>query len=576
MIKKLILENFILIEKLELEFQKGLNVITGETGAGKSILIGAIDLVLGSSVRSDIAYQKELPVYIQADFSLEKMNPQLMNLIEDLELDVSDNELFFVKRITAQGKATSYINGLRVTNSVISKFRDILVDFHNQNDQQQLLKPEYQLDILDSYGGLISMRTEYNNILETIRAIEKEITLLTAEDKANREKAELYQYQINEIETMQLQDGEDEALEKELELLNHAEEILEYSSQLVNEVYDSESSIYDKLRKYTRGFGRFAEDNPSIMDVHKLLEECVILLDDLTSSVRMIPQEIARNPKRQTVVETRLNTINDLKSKYKVNTIRNILDYYQQISQEVSFREENNARISALKNNKDRLEKELKTVGEKLSVSRQKASNSLSSELEGQIRKLAMPASVFQIIIDKKANIQSTNQLEENDYSRNGFDSVRYLFSSNKGIDPKLLKEAVSGGELSRVMLAVKRVLSGYLQNRLIIFDEIDAGIGGKTADILSDIIHEMSLKHQIMCITHLSQIASAGENHILIHKDSSGAKTRTEIYSLNGEARINEIARMLSGSDSNIALRHAEELLKRKEWSQDGNKQKT
>jgi DNA repair protein RecN (Recombination protein N) len=309
------------------------------------------------------------------------------------------------------------------------------------------------------------------------------------------------------------------------------------------------------------------------MDVSTRLEECLILLDDLATSARLIPRFLENDPKRQKEVEARLNSINDMKNKYKVNSLSEIKEYYSQIKEQVSFNQENKTRILALQKQRVTLETYLFKIGETLSHKRGKASKELSVKLEKQISKLAMPAATFQIVIDKKGIIPSNNQLEAIAVSRNGFDAVSFLFSSNKGIEPKLLKEAISGGELSRVMLALKRILSEFLPNRLMVFDEIDAGIGGKTADLLADIISEMSEKHQIMCITHLSQIASCGEKHFFIDKDSSGSKTKTEIYPLDGEARINEIARMLSGSDSTIALKHAEELLKRKKWSQDGSK---
>ncbi|MDP8231053.1 MAG: DNA repair protein RecN [Candidatus Zophobacter franzmannii] len=568
MIKKLILENFILIEKLELEFKDGLNVITGETGAGKSILIGSIDLVLGNQIRTEIAYDTDKPVYIQADFALNQENKELMELVEFHGFDISENELFFAKKVTTSGKTTSYINGVRVTNAIVQQFRSILVDFHNQNDQQLLLRPDYQLNVLDSYGKLLNEREEYNRTLASLKQLQEEIYELRREDKENKEKIALYLFQINEIESTRLQSGEDKDIEQELELLTHAEEILGNSSELVNELYDNDNSIYDKLSRYTREFNKYAKDNSLIEEIDNLLNETLVSMDDLVSSARSIPQKIQNDPQRLTDLESRLNSINELKSKYHSNTIEGIIEYYKRISTEVTTQKANKSSIEKLENRLIKLREKLVNIGSDLSKKRENISKKLSVELQKQIRKLSMPDSVFQILIDKKPVFESNNQSEGIEYPKNGFDSVRYMFSSNKGVEPKLLKEAISGGELSRVMLAVKRVLSSYLQSRLIVFDEIDAGIGGKTADIIADIISEMNSQHQIMCITHLPQIASVGKNHLLIAKDSSGKKTKTEIYTLSGEARINEIARMLSGSNSSIALQHAAELLKRKEWS--------
>ncbi len=573
MIKKIILSNFILIDKLEVNFNKGFNVITGETGAGKSILMGAIDLVLGSKLKSTVAYNQEEPVYLQADFSIDNDNPELMSLIEELDLDTSDEELFFSKKINTLGKATSYINGIRVTNSVIIKFRDQLIDFHNQNDQQLLLKQDYQLDILDSYANILSERDEFNRELDNLKDLRKQIKDLISEEQAKREKHDLYMFQINEIESFSLKEGEDTDLEDEIELLGHAEDIIKYSNELRNEVYENDNSIYDKLQTITRSLGNIKSEHSGITNLRKTLDEALVILDELAAIAGDIPDSIDSDPARLEELTNRSDAINELKTKYHRNSIAGILEYYKTISQEVSKDVANKKQLEDLLKKEQQQVKKLNNLGEKLSELRQKASIKLANELQTQIRKLAMPDSHFQILIDKKSKLLTPNNSGEKELVRNGFDSVNFFFSSNKGIDTKVLKKAVSGGELSRVMLAVKKVLSGYIMKRLLIFDEIDSGIGGKTADTISGILFEMSRFHQILCITHLPQIASVGENHLHISKDSSGEKTMTVISTLNGEKRVEEIARMLSGIESSIALQHAEELLKRNKWSNNGNK---
>ncbi len=572
MIKKLVLSNFILIDELEIDFHEGFNVITGETGAGKSILMGAIDLVLGSKLKGQVAYNQQKPVYIQADFSIDKDYIELMQLIDELELDISEDELFFIKKINTQGKATSYLNGIRVTNSTVSKFRELLIDFHSQNDQQQLLRQDYQLDILDSYANLIPLRENYNNELKNLKELDETIASMQAEELERREKLDLYKYQINELESFGLREGEDSELESEIELLSHAEDIIRYSRELYSELYEVDNSIYDRLQTISGGLNGFRSDNAQLVNLQKTLNEALIVLEELATASGEVPESIDNDPGKLEEISLRLNSINELKSKYKLNSIELIIDYYNSILAEVNHGEDSNKQIEVLcEQRKSQIAKVIK-LGDKLTKQRAKFSTKLSNELQVEIRKLAMPDSRFQIIIDKKDKLPSTNSSEVNEFKRNGFDAINFYFSSNKGIATKLLKNAVSGGELSRVMLAVKKVLSGYLRKRLLIFDEIDSGIGGKTADTISGILLEMSKYHQILCITHLPQIASVGANHLHISKDSSGKKTMTVIHTLEGKNRIDEIARMLSGIESSIAYQHAEELLIRNKWSQNGN----
>lgn len=564
MLTELYLKNYILIRELKLSFREGMTVITGETGAGKSILVGALNLVFGKSGTQKVAYDPDQDTYLELTFRIPSSQKEVHAFLEEIGFPADEGEIIAAREITATGKSTSYLNGRKTAISVLKELHGLLIDFHHQRDQQNLLSQSFQIDILDSYGGLIQQRNEFRDALHALKDDMQTLNDLLSADELSKQMSELYRFQLDEINNANLNPGEDSELQQEYEFLSHSEEILALAESAHQSIYEQENSLYDSLSGILTQITRFSSMNPNIQEICTKLESSLDSIQEVSNQLRSLTEQISSDPERLNAVRMRLDLINNLKVKYKLNTLEEILSYRDRIEQSIRTQDNRADEIKALE---QEIEQEFQTLIAKadvLSAKRRQTALKLADSILKNIRLLSIPNSGFEIQIDKKAKEKIILTDINKVFTDSGQDVVEFMFSANVGSPIQPLKEIASGGELSRILLATKRSLAQVMPPRTIILDEIDSGIGGKTAGSMADFIHGLSEAYQVLCITHLAQIAAQADHHILIEKQSRQKQTLIKAGYLDEQARVTEIARMLSGHMTDTAVSHAEELLKK------------
>jgi len=560
MLTELKIENFVLVDKINVSFDDKLTVLSGETGAGKSVLVGAINLVLGGQVRGNIFLDNSKSVLLEASFTRLEYIPEFNELISKYEIDMSDGELFFRRDIKPDGKSSIFINGRKSTNSIVKEFRSILLDFHSQRDQQLLFDEEVQINFLDEYAELLDLRSEFNEKYQKLQYLIIEAKRQKEEIKRLQDKKLLYEYQINELETANLSINEESDLDNEYQVLLNAKEILGLFETFNQEFFENENTIYDKIKYYQKSFEEFKNSSKLIDNVCENLITCSTALEDVIQTIRFIDQEIVIDEKRLDTVEARIKVLFDLKTKYRKD-ISELMNYILEMKEFIRNFNQN------IKKN-DNIDKEIKSINleciriaELLSVKRKQSAINFEKLIVNNLKDLAIKDATFKIIVDKISSFD-LNSVDISKFNNFGCDRVSFQFSANKGMQIQDLKFSISGGELSRLLLVIKSILANKLPEKTVVFDEIDTGIGGNTANMLGQFIRELSNNQQIICITHLPQIASLGHNHFKIEKKLYLNKNSITIAKLNEEDRIIEIARMLSGDITEVSKKHAIELL--------------
>lgn len=557
MLKSIKLKNYILVKEIELHFEEGLNIFSGETGAGKSVIIEAINTVLGGQVKNGMLFDKNTKAEIELVFTIDDANFNLEKLITANGIDVSEGELFFSKIINTNLKAAAYINGIRTTNSVIKEFRTALIDFHSQRDQQKLFDNEYQLEIIDAFGNLEGLRNKFTDAYKMYEAKLKEYKNLLLQEKTGKDKFDLYSYQIEEIRNAGLKDKEDEELESEYQLLNHAEDLQNLEREYRTFCFDIDNSIFDRINSFLARLSDFDSDNPRLKQSASYLQECLANLEETASELEQLSSSIDLDPQRLIDVSERIDFLNSLKNKYN-RSISEIISFADEIS---LFMKNYNTHQDTIKALAEQLKTDLsnlKILADQLSSARKKTALKFQKKMVKDIRQLSMPAAVMEVKF-YPLSLNSQNYFQQ--ITDTGNDSVEFYFSANKGKEMQPLKSAASGGEQSRFLLAVKKILAEHLSSKTVVFDEIDSGIGGKTAELTGEYISDIAGFHQVICITHLAQIAVFGDCQFLISKLVKNNISQIEVKKLDNNQKTLEIARMLSGSDSSLAIKHAEEL---------------
>ncbi len=549
MIKSLRIRNFVLVRDMELHFDKGLHVLTGETGAGKSVIAGAIAVIMGSPVRAEMLYDPEKPAWLEATFEPDSGDAELLELMRKHEIELSDGEIFFGKEITVKSSGKSFINGRRVTASIIREFHDCLIDYSRQSDQSLLFDIRHQLDVLDRFGELVSARNKYLQTFRQAQKLQKDLRRMQDEEAAQRERVALYRYQVEELEALDLREGEDDSLQAELNLLQHTEDIQRIADEIEQEVFESENSVFDRVQSYIKELTDYEKDNEGIANANIALRDALANLDAAVQEMRVVRDSLETDPGRLTGIEDRINQINRFKQKYHCD-LDGIFIYLRKIQGEIDNYKTHTGEIEKLQSELADTLGKLKKQAEALSKARRKKAEEFSRQLEKDLKRLAIPEAVFSIEFH-----------DPSDYSETGIDRIEYLFSANRGVKPHLLRQVASGGELSRVHLTIMKILAEKDAGKTIIFDEVDTGIGGKTGDVLGEYIRSISDFHQIICITHLPQVASYAKKHLAIEKVIDSEHTEIQIRNLDADGSIREIARMLSGDQSALALEHAREL---------------
>lgn len=543
MLKELRVRNFAIIDELALKLEPGLNVLTGETGAGKSIIIGALGIALGQRAYTEMVKTGSDGASVEAYFDITG-HP----LLEDMGIESSEG-ITIRRNISPSGKTRAYLNDTMVNVQTLAGLGRTLVDMHGQHEHQSLLSAESQLRILDHYGKLDEDRLRVETVFKEVEELKKRLEDLKTNARQRVQRLDLLRFQINEIDASSPAVGEDTELEEEraiLANLSRLNELLETSYALL---YSSDGSCLENLSSALSKLKEMSVIDRGISEPLQLLESALPLVEDASISLRGYKDKYEMNPERLARVEDRLDLLKTLKKKYG-DTIEAVLKYRKDAEGEVESIETSDELIEAMEKTLGDKEAELDKTASSLSEKRKKASQHIAAAIKTVLKQLAMEKSDFSIDI-KSIPVTSS-----------GIDAIEFLFSANTGEPLKPLVRVASGGELSRIMLALKSVLREADDIPVLIFDEVDAGIGGKTARNVAKKLREISKGRQVICITHLPQIASAADTHLFIEKAVKNGKPYVTVKELSVKDRQTEIARMLSGKVTEASLEHAKEII--------------
>ncbi|MBE6075133.1 MAG: DNA repair protein RecN [Selenomonas ruminantium] len=556
MLKSLTVWNFALLEHVQVEFGAGLNILTGETGAGKSILIDSLGAILGqrisaSSIRTGCEWLR-----VEAVFTLEDEALGLHELLAQQAIDDSEGMLIITRQVTRGGRSMVLVNGCHVTLAVLKAIGAYLVDIHGQNENLALLKEESQFSLLDHYDAdLAESLAAYRHVYDEWRACCRQYAEKEQAAREYAQRLDMLRWQDNEISAAQLKENEDEELETEIRKLSHAEKIAGYVEESYNLLASGSKEgvgVLAALARVKKDLQDMSRYDASLRNAQKMVEEAVISLQEASYELRDYGETLEFSPERLDKLQSRMDVIYRLRKKYGA-TIADVLAHQQKVQQELSAIEnydddmaERKARIAAL-------EAELGQKAQALTQLRQRAAGELSAAIGGQLSALGMPNAVFRIDVAAAAGFQA-----------NGADNVAMYFSANPGEAEQPLQKVASGGELSRIALAIKAVAASRDSSvPSMVFDEIDTGIGGRTAQMVAERIALVARFKQVLCITHLPQIACMADVHLYISKATAGESTVTQVRQLSERERISEIARMASGADMTAAsLDNAKEMV--------------
>lgn len=552
MLKELNIRNLAIIDDLTVRFEKGLNVLTGETGAGKSIIVDALGLALGDRAQNDLIKAGEKEATVQAYFELEDTSA-----FPEIGIDVSEG--IVLRRIVSNsGKSRAYINDSMVTLQTLSEVSRFLVDIHSQHEHQSLLTADKQRLILDSYGDHTHEIEQVRELYAVVQSLREEFNALTERIKERAHRIDLLSFQINEIESAGLRPEEKQTLEEERKILSNLSRLKELTETSYALLYEADGACTENVAKVLSKLRDMQAVDSSIADTLSLVESAMPLLEDAAIALRVFKDKYNVDPERIDEVQDRLDLIKRLQKKYG-ESIEAILDYKRTASEELESLGASDERLQAVEAELKRNVEALLSVARALSEKRKKTAKKIEDLIEKTLRELAFNNTQFRIEV-----CQETDQEGQCKINFNGIDRIDFLFSANIGEPLKPLAKIASGGELSRIMLSLKSILADVDNVPVLIFDEVDAGIGGKTADSVGKKLLRLSGKHQLICITHLPQIASLADHHLRIEKRQKADRVSVSVHELSGTERQEEIARMLSGTVTEISRRHAEELLER------------
>lgn len=561
MLRVLYIKNFSIIDDANIEFAEGFNVLTGETGAGKSIIIDALCLALGERATAEAirSGEKEAVVAAFFDISPRLLNPATHQFLTDYGINI-DEGLILKRIVSAQGKSRAFVNGSMVNVQTLSDISKSIIDVHGQYEHQSLLSSDNQLDLLDAFGGLLYERQEVKNVYESVSALRRQIEELIQQEKERAQRLDLLKYQINEIETAQLNPGEEEELSGEVKFLGSAGRLAGLANEAYDSLYSSDSACIAELSRILNSLRDIAAIDPRADDAVKSVKDALPLLEEAGYFLRDYKEKLDNDPQRLEQIQERLELIKGLKRKYG-GSIQEILDYKDKAVIELEALQHSEERLETLKKELEELKKSLTEKAGTLSKKRKTSAKKIEAEVVSHLSELSMPDTRFSIHITQEKGDDTTDGLKA---TQKGIDGIEFLISPNVGEDLKPLAKIASGGELSRIMLALKSIMAKGDNIPVLIFDEIDAGVGGKTAENVGRKLKNLSASHQVICITHLPQIASYADRHLKIEKKVKKDRTVVEIAAVEKDERTAEVARMLGGEISEVSLKHAKEMLKK------------
>lgn len=534
MLLELTLRNFAIIDELTVNFGEGLNILTGETGAGKSVIVDAINLILGEKASTDLIKSDKEEALIEALFGISKKR-ELKDKLISSGLESKGDEVVIKRVIPRAGRSRVYINGSIATFNLLEQIVEGLVDIFSQQEHQTLLKEERHLEVLDEFGGLGSLTGRVSELYKGTTKLKREIEELERDQKNKIEREDFLRFQSKEIDSVRLEPGEDERLEEERKKLANAERLFSVANEAYGILYEGEKAVTDVLKRIRNQINEVAKIDASLVDVAKSIEKGTIEIQDAAFTLRGYASNISFDPQRLSSIEIRLEEIKKLKRKYGGSIIE-ILEKRKSLEDELGRISGGGERIEALKKDVEFVESELNNCARELSEKRRQAAGRLMLSVSKELGEVGIKGGKLLVEFEKKP------------ISELGFERVSFLFSANPDEKPKPLTRVVSGGELSRIMLVLKEILARVEGGSVLIFDEADSGIGGAVAETVGRKIKNLSKRYQVICITHLPQVAKFADTHFRVTKMFRGNKTRVQIKALNYDERVEELGRMLGG----------------------------
>lgn len=551
MLQQLYIRNFTLIDELDIELRPGFSVITGETGAGKSIILGAIALLLGQRADSKAIKQGSDRCIIEAHFDLTRY--QLKPFFDENDIDYDASDCIIRRELTAAGKSRAFVNDTPVALSLLKELGDMLVDVHSQHQNLLLGKQDFQLEVIDTIAQDQALLNEYQQTFAAYHEKQRQLQALQEEMERNKQNLDFLQFQYEELTNVQLVEDEQEKLEQQREMMTHSEDIKTALYETNQHLVADEQGILSRLRKSLSAIHTITKVYPTSEDWIERMESCQIELKDIAQDVEARLEDIDFNPAELERINQRLDKIYDLQKKYHAETIAELIQQRDELKRQLSQIENSDEALASLQNELDVLKKKCLQQAETLTKLRQKASKEIERQMRERLVPLGMPNVRFEVKVNKT------------ELHKSGQDDIAFLFSANTSSPLQPISQVASGGEIARVMLSLKAMISGAVKLPTIIFDEIDTGVSGKIAERMAEIMKEMGANdRQVISITHLPQIAALGTTHYRVSKEETATGTTSKMQMLSNDERIHEIAQMLSGSDiTAAAIQNAKELLK-------------
>lgn len=551
MLKQLYIKNFTLIDELNIQMHPGFSVITGETGAGKSIILGAIGLLLGNRADSKSIKAGRDRCVIEAHFDLSKYDMQQFFTDNDIDEDLSDT--IIRRELTAAGKSRAFINDTPVSLTKMRELGEQLVDIHSQHQNLLLQKEDFQLNVVDIIAQDEKQRKNYEAAYNQYKQANQKLNALKAEIEKNRENEDFLRFQFKELDEAQLQNGEQEELEQEYEMLSHSEDIKTALYLADNHLSGDDGNIIERLKQASEQLANIKDVYPEVTELLERIDSSYIELKDIAQEINGLTDHVEFDPARLETINERLDKLNSLQQKFHVRDLGELIETYHQLEEQLSHIDHSDEDVEALEQEVAQLLEKAQKLAKELTAIRTKAAKKVEEEMKQRLIPLGIP------------NVRFSISLTEKPLCHDGGDKVSFLFSANKSTPLQPVTQVASGGEIARVMLSLKAMISGAVKLPTIIFDEIDTGVSGKIAEKMAQIMVEMgNHERQVLSITHLPQIAAMGSHHYKVSKEETDEGTISRMTELSQQERIQEIAQMLSGSDvSEAALANAKELLR-------------
>ena len=549
MLTKLKIKNFAIIEDLEVDFSGGMTCITGETGAGKSILLGGLSLVLGKRADLSNMFDSSRKCIVEAVFQINQYT--LKPLFDKYDLDYYD-ETVLRREILPHGKSRAFVNDTPVNLNLLEKISLNLIDIHSQNDTQTLLENEYQIEVLDALAGNEELLKKYQNTLILFKNCVKEYKELYFSQSQVQKTFELDKFLLEELNSSKLEIGMQEELEENINELSSVEYLQKTIANSIQMIELESFGLLDKFKELVKNINGINEKSKKYEDLNNRVGILSIELEDILESLKSQFDMLETNPEKLDELNSRIDHLNSLYQKHKVKNVDDLIFIKQKLEKTIYHNSKFEENLLYLEKKQKNLENTLRKYSSELSFNRKKTISILEKELKFLVTKMGMDQATFKIQLDKGS-----------EFYNNGTDEISFMFSANRGSDFKTLKKVVSGGELSRIMLAIKAILSQYKKLPTLVFDEIDTGVSGKISNSIAEVMGTISTKMQVFTITHLPQVAAKGNHHFRVEKKLDNGKTTTFLEFLNQKSRIEEIAKMLSGNKvTKSAIEHAKQLM--------------